>query len=83
MKITNFERQKMLPLTDKENKYHRLQKLRYVCRDKFNNNEKRYWKVQDHCHYTGKYRGTAYIICNRRYKNKNEFLVVYSQLIEL
>ena len=25
-------------------------------------------KVRDHCHYTGKYRGTAHNICNLRYK---------------
>ena len=27
-------------------------------------NDKNYLKVKDHCHYTGKYRGTAYSICN-------------------
>ena len=27
-------------------------------------NDKNYHKVKDHCHYTGKYRGTAYSICN-------------------
>ena len=40
MKITNFERLKMLPLTEEENKFHRKQKLCYTCRDKFNNNGK-------------------------------------------
>ena len=29
---------------------------------------KKYFKVKDHCHYTGKYRGAAYDICNLRYK---------------
>ena len=26
------------------------------------------YKVRDHCHYTGKYRGAAHNICNLRYK---------------
>ena len=29
---------------------------------------KKYHKVRDHCHYTGKYRGAAHDICNLRYK---------------
>ena len=28
-----------------------------------------YYKVRDHCHYIGKFRGAAYSICNLRYKN--------------
>ena len=27
-----------------------------------------YHKIRDHCHYTGKYWGAAYDICNLRYK---------------
>ena len=29
---------------------------------------KKYRKVQDHCHYTRKFRGTAHSNCNLRYK---------------
>ena len=29
---------------------------------------KKNYKVGDHCHYTGKYRGAAHNICNLRYK---------------
>ena len=33
--------------------------------------------VRDHCHYTGKFRGTAHRICNLRYKTPKEILVVF------
>ena len=34
-------------------------------------------KVRDHCHYTGKYRGTGHGICNPRFNVPNEILVVF------
>ena len=30
-------------------------------------NDRNYRKVRDHCHYAGKYRSTAHIICNLKY----------------
>ena len=36
-----------------------------------------YWKVRDHCHYTGKYRGAAHSICNLKFKVPNEILVIF------
>ena len=38
-------------------------KIRYICKEKFENKnlkDKKYRKVGDHCHYTGKYGGTAH-----------------------
>ena len=40
-------------------------------------NNKKYHKVRDHCHYTGKYRGAAHDICNLRYKIRKEIPVVF------
>ena len=37
---------------------------------------KKYYKVRNHCHYTGKYRGTAHNICNLRYKTQKQFLYI-------
>ena len=38
---------------------------------------KLYHKVRDHCHYTGKFRGSAHSICNLRYKTAKEILLVF------
>ena len=35
------------------------------------------YKVRDHCHYLGKYRGAAHNICNLRYKVPKEIPVVF------
>ena len=67
-KIINYEKKQMIPLTTKEKIYHNKQKICYICKQEFNNNDKKNYKVRDHCHYTGKYRGAAHNICNLRYK---------------
>ena len=38
---------------------------------------KLYYKVRDHCHYTGKFRGPAHNICNLRYKTPKEIPIVF------
>ena len=55
------------------------QKVCYVCKKGFSthDNNKKYCKVKDHCHYTGKYRGAAHNICNLRYKIPKEISVVF------
>ena len=72
-KIINYEKKKMIPLTTKEKIYHNKQKICYICKKEFNNND----KVRDHCHYTGKYRGAAHNICNLRYKVPKEIPIVF------
>ena len=60
----------MIPLTKEEIRSHRTSRRCYICKKKFStdDNIKKYHKVRDHCHYTGKYKGVAYDICNLRYK---------------
>ena len=41
------------------------------------NDNKKYHKVRDHCHYTGKYRGAVRSTCNLRYKTPKEIPVVF------
>ena len=79
-KINNYEKKEMIPLTKEEKKIHRQQKVCYICKKGFStdhDDNKKYHKVKDHCHYTGKYRGAAHDICNLRYKIPKEIPVVF------
>ena len=72
----------MIPLTDKEIMSYEEQKVCHICKKGFcyDKNEKNkfklYQKIRDHCHYTGKFRGTAHNICNLRYKVQREIPVI-------
>ena len=85
-KIIDYEKKKMIPLTPEEKIYHNKQKICYICKKEFNNNDtagpsslerKKNYKVRDHCHNTGKYRGAAHNICNLRYKVPKEIPIVF------
>ena len=85
-KIIDYEKKKVIPLTTEERIYHNKQKICYICKKEFNNNDtagpsslerKKDYKVRDHCHYTGKYRGAAHNICNLRYKVPKEIPIVF------
>ena len=40
-KIINYERKKMIPLTTKEGRYYNKQKICYICKKEFDNNDKK------------------------------------------
>ena len=73
-KIINYGKKKMIPLTTKEEIDYYKQKICYICKKEF---DKKNYKVRDHCHYTGKYRGAAHNICNSRYKIPREVPIVF------
>ena len=78
MEITNFEKKKMMPLTNKDYIYHN-QKIRHICKEKFKNkyaDDIKRCKVRSCCHYTGKYRSAAHIICNLKYITPKEIPVI-------
>ena len=62
MKIINYEKKEMIPLTNEEKESYENQKICYICEKEFST-DKKYSKARDHCHYTGKY---AHSICNLR-----------------
>ena len=78
-KVINYEKKEMIPLTKKEEKKHNKQKVCYICKKRFStdDNNKKYHKVKDHCHYTGKCRGAAHDTCNLRCKISKEIPAVF------
>ena len=72
-----MKRKKMIPFTTEEKIYHNKQKICYICKKEFDISNKKYHKVRDHGHYTGKYRGAAHNICNLRYKVPKEIPAVF------
>ena len=62
-----FPEQPMLPLTEVLKREHEEASTCHICMKPFDNPEKN-WKVRDHCHYTGLYRGAAHNNCNLKYK---------------
>ena len=76
-RIINYEKKKIIPLTKGEKINYNDQKICYICKKEFDTIDKKNYKVRDHCHYTGKYRGAAHNICNLRYKLPKEIPVVF------
>ena len=76
-KMINYEKKDVIPLTKKEEENYNNQKVCYICKKEFDKSDKKHYKVRDHCHYTGKYRGAAHNICNLRYKIPKGIPIVF------
>ena len=69
IKVINYEKKKMIVLTDEEINSYKKQKVRYIHKKEFFTDEndkskfKLKQKVRGYCHYTEKFRGTAHNIC--------------------
>ena len=73
-------KKEMIPLTKEEEKIHcKQKKVIYSKKDLVLIMMKleKYFKVKDHCHFAGKYRGASHNICNLRYKIPKEIPVVF------
>ena len=65
--VINFEKNKMLSLTEEELTLYQDSTVCYICGKKITQKlakEKNCCKVRYHCHFTSKYRGAAHSICN-------------------
>ena len=67
----------MHPLTRKQTKKYKEATKCHICRKPFSMGN---YKVRDHCHYTGKYRGPAHLLCNLRYKIPTYIPIVFHNL---
>ena len=81
MKIINYIKKEMIPLTYEENKSYKEQEACHICEEKFcmdkdDENYKNKRKVKDHCHYTGKFRGAAHSKCNLNYKVPKDISII-------
>ena len=61
----NFKLNKPMIFIKEDDLYHEISNTCNICSKTCMN------KVRDHCHETGKYRGPAIKICDRRYKQQN------------
>ena len=67
-------------LTKEHQESYENSKICYICKEKFENKylaDKRYRKVRDHCHYTGKYRGAVHNICTLKYSVPKNIPIVF------
>ena len=80
MEIINFKQKNMMLLTKERQKSYQNAKICHICKEKFedkHDKDKNYQKIEDHCHYTGEYRGAAYSICNLNYSVPKEISIVF------
>ena len=65
---------------DKEREQFNEETRCWICKGEFNDKDKNKKKVQDHCHFTGRYRGAAHNLCNLNYRKPNFTPVVFHNL---
>ena len=79
MKITNFEKKKLL-LTEEQKESYKNSNIYYICKVNFENKylkDKKYRKVRDHFHYMGECRGAAHSIRSLKYSVPKIFFIVF------
>ena len=74
-----FPKKPMDPLPPKQWKKYNKASRCHICFKQFGDSKKGP-KVRDHCHYTGRYRGTAHRNCNLMYRIPSYIPVVFHNL---
>ena len=66
-------------LTNEQQKSYESENICYICKKNWDNHakDKNYYKVSDHCHYTGEYRGAAHSIYYLKYRVPEEISIVF------
>lgn len=71
---------KPMDLTAEEEKNFKCACVCHICKKRFNNHIKKYTKVRDHCHSSGKFRGAAHSMCNLKFQISKSVPVVFHNL---
>lgn len=69
---------KEMIITPTEEKEYKKSTVCHICDGKID--DPKNWKVRDHCHVTGKYRGPAHKNCNVNFKLKKRIPVIFHNL---
>ena len=80
LKTIGFKKKEMKPLTKEQQQSYEKAKICYTCKEKLKKKHlrgKKYRKVRDHCHYTGKYIGAAHSICNLKYSEPKKNYIAF------
>ena len=65
--ITSIPEKKMIFGKREKERFDKATKC-WICHEKFDKDDgNKNYKVRDHCHFTGRYRGAARRICNLKY----------------
>ena len=78
--VISSERDKVLPLTDKQLKLHQDATECYICKKNIHtktSKDKNHEKVRANCHFTGKCRVAAHSICKLRFNVPNEIPAIF------
>ena len=78
--ITNFKKKKNEVINQRAAEIIWKCKICYICKENLENKhaqDKKYHKVNDHCHYTGEYRGGAHSICNLKFSVPKQVSIVF------
>ena len=68
---------KEIIISNKEQNDFKHAKSCHMCNKEYNNEDV---PVRDHCHVTGKYRGSAHTDCNLSYRLTNKIYVIFHNL---
>ena len=67
-------------LTKEQQESYENAKIFYICKEELENKylkDKNYYKVRDHCHHTGEYRGVVHRIWNLKYSLTKRIPIVF------
>ena len=69
-----------MELTPQEEREYRRATTCHICNGEFTKDHVKGYKVRDHCHFTGEFRGAAHNICNLNLRTVKKIPVFFHNL---